>query len=98
MVWYILLGTLAAYGALSAIWASLGWLLPGLRGCALVYMGKPCEGIRRRYRWLRGLGLINCPFLAVGEGTETEEIERCCREELFDRLAWEAERFGGTGT
>ena len=43
MVWYILLGTLAAYGAFSAIWASLGWLLPGLRGCAVVYMGAPEE-------------------------------------------------------
>ena len=36
MGWYVLLGTLAAYGALSALWAALGWLLPGLRGCALV--------------------------------------------------------------
>ena len=32
MGWYVLLGTLAAYGALSALWAALGWLLPGLRG------------------------------------------------------------------
>ena len=98
MVWYILLGTLAAYGALSAIWASLGWLLPGLRGCALVYMGTPEEGVCRRYRWLRGLGLISCPFLAVTENERSEEIEVCGREELMERLDWEAERFGGTGT
>ena len=98
MVWHILLGTLAAYGALSAIWASLGWLLPGLRGCALVYMGTPEEGVCRRYRWLRGLGLISCPFLAVTENERSEEIEVCGREELLERLTWEAERFGGTGT
>ena len=98
MVWYILLGTLAAYGALSAIWASLGWLLPGLRGFALVYMGTPEEGVCRRYRWLRGLGLISCPFLAVTENERSEEIEVCGREDLLDRLAWEAEQFGGTGT
>lgn len=97
MGWYVLVGALAAYGALSALWACLGWLLPGMKGCAVVYLGTPGEGICRRYRWLRGLGLINCPFLAVGEGTETEEIEVCSREELLDRLAWEAERVGGTG-
>lgn len=98
MGWYVLLGALAAYGALSALWASLGWLLPGLRGCALVYMGTPGEGVRRRYRWLRGLGLMDCPLLAVTEQTQTEEMEVCSREKLLDRLAWEAERFGGAGT
>ena len=97
MGWYILLGFLSAYGALSVLWASLGWLLPGLKGCAVVYMGRPSQGVCRRYRWLRGLGLLSCPFLAVGKGAETEEIELCRREELLDRLAWEAERFGGTG-
>ena len=98
MGWYVLLGFLAAYGALSVLWAALGWLLPGLKGCAVVYMGAPGEGIRRRYRWLRGLGLISCPFLAVAEETEAEEIEVCGREDLLDRLAWEAEKFDGTGT
>ena len=97
MGWYILVGTLASYGALSALWAAFGWLLPGLRGCALVYIGAPSEGVRRRYRWLRGLGLINCPFLAVTQQPETEDTEVCSREELLTRLEWEAERFGGTG-
>ena len=98
MVFAILMGTLAAYGALSALWAALGWLLPGLRGCALVYAGTPEEGICRRYRWLRGLGFFSCPLIAVTEGEATEEIEVCSREELLARLTWEAERFGGTGT
>ena len=98
MGWYILLGFLSAYGALSALWAGLGWLLPGMKGCAVVYIGEPSEGIRRRYRWLRGLGLIDCPFLAVTGQMETEEMELCSRENLLERLEWEAERFGGTGT
>ena len=98
MGWYILLGFLSAYGALSALWAGLGWLLPGLKGCAVVYMGRPNEGICRRYRWLRGLGLFSCPLIAVTEGEETEEMEVCGRDNLLDRLKWEAERFGGTGT
>ena len=97
MGWYILLGFLSAYGALSVLWASLGWLLPGLRGCALVCMGLPEEGVRRRYRWLRGLGLLECPFLAVTE-EETEETEACSADQLLARLTREAERFGGTGT
>lgn len=98
MGFYVLIGFLVAYGALSVLWASLGWLLPGMKGCVLVYMGAPSEGIRRRYRWLRGLGLIDCPLLAVTEEAETEDIEVCGPENLLSRLAWEAERFGGTGT
>ena len=98
MGFFVLIGFLAAYGAVSVLWAGLGWLLPGLRGCALVYMGTPEEGVCRRYRWLRGLGLISCPFLAVTENERSEEIEVCGREELMERLDWEAERFGGTGT
>ena len=97
MGWYVLLGALAAYGALSALWAVFGWLLPGLRGCVLVCIGLPEEGARRRYRWLRGLGLLECPFLAVTE-EETEETEACSADQLLARLTREAERFGGTGT
>lgn len=99
MGWYVLLGTLAAYGALSGLWALLGWLLPGVKGCALVYMGQPHEGIRCRYRWLRGLGLIDCPLIAVTERTEAAETEAevCSREKLLSRLEWEAQRFGRTG-
>ena len=98
MGFFILIGFLAAYGALSVLWAGLGWLLPGMKGCAVVYMGTPNEGVCRRYRWLRGLGLFSCPLIAVAEGEATEEIEVCSREELLARLTWEAERFGGTGT
>ena len=97
MGWYILLGTLAAYGALSGGWALLGGLLPGLRGCAVVYWGKPDEGICHRYRWLRGLGLMNCPLIAVTQDAQTEDMEACSREELLERLKWEAERFDRTG-
>lgn len=100
MGWYILLGTLAAFGALSAVWAILGFLLPGVRGCVLVCMGVPDEGTRSRYRWLRGMGLLNCPLIAVTEKPEAvgEETEACSRENLFARLEWEREQFHGTGT
>ena len=35
MAGYILLGFLAAFGALSALWAIFGWLLPAAVGCAV---------------------------------------------------------------
>lgn len=91
---------LAAAGVLSMLWAILGWLLPGAEGCVLVCIGLPNDGIRSRYRWLHGMGLLNCPLVAVAEdesvvGTETEI---CSREDLFARLEWEREQFDGTGT
>lgn len=99
MGWYVLLGTLAAYGALSAVWALLGWVLPGVEGCALVCVGAPDEGIRSRYRWLRGLGLLNCPLIAVAEEAVPvgRETEICSREQLLARLEWERDRLHGTG-
>ena len=100
MGWFVLLGVLAAFGAFSAVWAILGWLLPGAGGCALVCVGMPDEGIRSRYRWLRGMGLLNCPLIAVAEETKAvgKETEICSREDLLARLEWERNRFDGTGT
>ena len=100
MVWYVVLGVLAAFGALGAVWAVLGWLLPGADGCALVCIGMPDEGIRSRYRWLYGVGLLHCPLIAVAEeGTlPGKETEICSRENLIARLEWEKERLHGTGT
>lgn len=100
MGWYVLLGTLAAFGALSGIWTLLGWLLPGAGGCALVCVGAPDEGIRSRYRWLYAVGFLRCPLIAVAPDTAAvgPETEICSREELLPRLEWEADRFHGTGT
>ena len=99
MGWYVLLGALAAFGALSAVWAALGWLLPGAGGCALVCVGLPDEGTRSRYRWLYAVGLLRCPLIAVAEETAAPgtETEICSREDLLVRLEWEKERFHGTG-
>jgi hypothetical protein len=94
----VILGTLAAFGALCAVWTVLGWLLPGLKGCALVCMGTPEEEILTRYRLLQGMGLLDCPLLVV---TDTEEertdIEICGGKDLLSRLEWERKRFDGTG-
>ncbi len=97
MAGMILLGTLAAMGAMSLLWAAFGWLLPSEEGCALVCVGEPDERILWRYRWLKGLGLLRCPLLVVTEKIpEGDTAERCSREELLVRL--ERERNGEHGT
>ena len=97
MIGYFVLGTLAAFGLFSALWALLGWLLPGGKGCALVCVGMPDEGILTRSKWLHSLGLLRCPLVVVSEERQPlhPEIEICSREELVPRL--ERERNHGTG-
>ena len=96
MAGYVILGMLSAYGLLSALWAAFGWLLPGLRGCALVCVGVPEEGTLNTVRWLKGLGLLTCPLLVVAEEGEPD-LEICSREDLVSRLEMERKRFDGTG-
>lgn len=99
MIGYFVLGTLAAFGLLCALWAAFGWLLPGLKGCALVCVGVPEPEILARSKWLREMGLLDVPLLIVADvGTEdVPETEICSREELLSRLEWERNRVHGTG-
>ena len=104
MTIYIVMGTLAAIGGLCVLWACFGWLLPGLKGCALVCPGWPDEGFMRRYRWLRDLGLLNCPLLIAAEAQPEKPerydgngIEICSRDVLWQRLERERTDFDGTG-
>ena len=94
---YFVLGTLAAYGLFSAIWALFGWLLPKGNGCAICCFGMPDEGILWRYRWMTGMGIWRLPLLVVGEGPEGPEMEICGREELLSRLERERNQLHGTG-
>ena len=95
---YVILGMLAAFGCLCAVWASFGWLLPGLKGCVLVYAGIPEGETLARYKLLRGIGMLDCPMLIVAETEwEDSDIEICSREALLSRLEWERKRFDGTG-
>lgn len=98
MAGYFMVGTLAAIGLLSVLWALCGWLLPGGRGCVLVCYGTPDEGICSRYRWLRGTGLLSCPLVAVDaeQMPPGTDLEQCTGEQLVDRL--KQERNYGTGT
>ena len=96
---YFVVGALCAFGLLSALWAVLGWLLPGGKGCALVCWGMPDEEILARAAWLRSLGLLECPLIVVTVKGEAvlPGTEICAGEELLSRLEWERKRFHGTG-
>ena len=92
---------LSGVGLLSLVWAALGWLLPWGQGAVLVCAGLPDEGILSRYRWLRGLGLLRCPLVAVTEVSSPaipNDIETIDRHALLRRLEQEWEICHGTGT
>ena len=96
---YLFWGTLAAFGALSILWALLGWILPGGKGCAVVCCGALHPEALARLRWLRSLGLLNCPVILVSENDFVgTEVEKCNEEELLIRLKQEYCRYYGTGT
>ena len=98
MAGYVILGALAAFGAYCAVWSLFGWLLPGLKGCALVCWDTPDEGILAKYKWLKGLGLLSCPLLIIAEtGESGTDMEICSGEALLSRLEMERKRFDGPG-
>lgn len=108
MAGYICVGMLAAFGALCALWCLFGWLLTGCRGGVLIYRGGSETDERffvRRYLWLRGMGLLNCPLVLVAREPEEPErrwLERqgiilCGPAELSARLGIGAEEIDGTG-
>lgn len=96
MAGYVLFGALAAFGLLSVLWATLGWLLPSGKGCVVVCYGVPDPGIVSRWKWLQSLGLLRCPLIAVTEEA-AGDIEICAGEELIARLEMERNRLHGTG-
>lgn len=94
MAWYICLGTMAAFGLLSAVWCLLGWLLPAGDEVLVCCGGTDAHAVARRYLWLRGMGLIRCPLILVGcdlsppeqAWMEDHGIEVCSPEALPRRL------------
>lgn len=111
MATMIVLAVLAAFGVLSMLWALLGFLLPGQRGTAMVYLWHDHgegEQALRHYGWLRDLGLLRCPMLVIDCGMTEEErtrllknrpgVEICTLEELSSRLEQERKEVVGTGT
>lgn len=83
---WIVLTALAAFGALCAVWACFGWLLPGMEGAVTVCFCRTApqaEAAVRRYRWLRGLGLLKGPMILVDAGAEPEELRHIQSEDIM---------------
>ena len=104
----LLLGVLAAFGLVCAVWAVFGVWISGARGWAAVcFCGPGGAAALRRCCWLRDWGLLRGPILAVHRGLsrerlqslsrELENVEFCSLEELPARLELELEKFAGTG-
>ena len=108
MAMYIVLGMLAAYGLLCALWAVFGLCFSGARGWAAVCFCAPGqEAALRRCCRLRDWGLLRGCVLAVHKGLTQErlqllsrefrDVEFCTLEALPARLELELEYFAGTG-
>ena len=103
---YAIIGMLAAFGLMSALWVSLGWLLPGDRdGIAVFFCGQGRVPPLPRWRLLRQLGLMRSRVILVDCGlseADKRELSRwdteiCSPEALAKWLELERKRFDGTG-
>ena len=98
MAGYVLVGALAAFGLICVIWIGCGFFLPDCRGGVCVLTG-PLEGknltTARRWIWLREIGLLYSPLLALEDGFSPEEQEwlLCHGFEICSRSAF-ARRLG----
>lgn len=101
MAGMVFLGTMAAFGCMTAIWLLLGWVLPDGKGCALVCYGEADTGILSRYQWLRGIGLLQVPLVIVSGDLSNDKqrcgMEICSPEALLSRLEQERNQVHGTG-
>lgn len=90
MIWYVILGLLAAFGLFCAMWAAFGFFLPGSEKCTLVVLCHPRQepALLRRLLWLRGLGLLRCGIRISGRGLtacQRRNIRQTvCEIEFFD--------------
>ena len=73
-MWFVL-GMLAAFGALSGLWALFGVLVAPKRGAAVVCFDADAL---RHHRRLKEMGLIRCPILWVDD--PDGEIEKWAEE------------------
>lgn len=95
MVMWIILGALAAFGALSVLWVLFGSLLIRHGGTVMVCLHPDPEQSIRHHRWLRDLGLIRCPMLVVGTaGEDGPGVEYIELAELPARLEQERKKLG----
>lgn len=77
---YVVMGTLAAFGAWCILGMVLGLLIPGgkeMTAVAVCHCPEDCLLQKRRWRWLRRMGLVKGKLLLIDEDTEKRlELEK----------------------
>ena len=109
MLLHVLLGFLAAFGALCALWTLFGLLLPGRVRCqTAVRCPKGMEiAVIRRFCCLRELGLTRADLTVLDSGLNRRQqhyiqarypyIQFCTRQAWLDRQGKERASIAGTG-
>ena len=88
---FIVLGALAAFGLVCALWVLIGLLLPK-RGGTVIWLGDDALTAAQRHLWLREMGLTRDQLILPErenldrEWFSSRGIEICSREELIRRL------------
>lgn len=101
MAAFLVIGTLAAFGAWAMIWTLFGFLLPQQRGTMLVHLCRGRQGaVVRHWNRLRELGLLHCPLILLEcpqqeqERLAQKDVEFWSLEDWFSRLEQEREGIG----
>ncbi len=86
MTWYwVLMGALAAFGAVCMVLTGIGLVLPGgsRRTICLILPAEGDQSTERRFSWLQKMGLLRCRiFVMYADPPEPHlEIHRPSREE-----------------
>ena len=67
MLGFVIIGALAAFGLVCAVWTVIGLFLEDTGG-ELRYSGPDAVEFARRYLWLREMGLLRCPLRVESAG------------------------------
>ena len=90
MIWYAIVGFLAAFGALCVLWILLGAWLTGPASGRVILCPPPGreEKAVRRWQWMRNLGLVKGALTVVcaqrpihnSPGVEFVTLEQLCKQ------------------
>ena len=79
MLWFVMLGMLAAFGAVCALWILIGAVMPHRVCCKIICFCKEQDAgfVRHKCRWLREMGWIHNPVVITWDlETATKELEK----------------------
>ena len=106
MLGSVVMGFLAAFGAVCLVWTVCSMFLPSWQGAVVVYIcsgGKSYDALVSCHNVLRGLGFVKARLLLVDCPVSSQErqiltkrypyLDFCSLQELSSRLEWERTGF-----